>query len=337
MGRILIVGSDHQAALELIYQRELKLKGFLVEIFPAQTIFFEFYNRSILNKIAFYLRVSSITHFIQRKLKSFISQTEPSIVLVFKGMEITPETLKWIKNKGIKIYNYNPDHPFIFSGKGSGNKNVTNSISLFDFYFSYANDVVENLNNLGINSKKISFGFDANGFNYKELNAENEILKVCFLGNADRQRAQFLNELAQHGVEIDIYGVNWAKFSMNDTIKISSAKYGIEFWEILQKYAVQLNLLRPHNLNTHNMRSFDIPGSGGIMLAPLTDDHLSYFEDRTEVFLYKDLNEAYEISKQILGLSFEERNAIRLKARKRALNEHGYNDRITQFLKYIGE
>ena len=124
---------------------------------------------------------------------------------------------------------------------------------------------------------------------------------------------------------------------MNDTIKISSAKYGIEFWEILQKYAVQLNLLRPHNLNTHNMRSFDIPGSGGIMLAPLTDDHLSYFEDRTEVFLYKDLNEAYEISKQILGLSFEERNAIRLKARKRALNEHGYNDRITQFLKYIGE
>ncbi len=333
--KIIIVGSDHKAALERTFQKELINKGFDVELFPSQTLFLESYNQSLFSKISYRAGFSSIIQQIQIKLKVYISQIEPSIVLVFKGMEITPETLKWIKNKGIKIYNYNPDHPFIFSGKGSGNKNVTNSTSLFDFYFSYANDVVENLSKLGINSKKISFGFDASGFNYKELNAENEILKVCFLGNADRQRAQFINELAQHNVEIDIYGENWAKFSMNDTINISSAKYGMEFWEILQKYAVQLNLLRPHNLNTHNMRSFDIPGSGGIMLAPVTDDHLTSYEDRNEVFLYKDINEAVEISNVIVNMTFEQRQQIRFSARSKSIKMHTYSNRVSEIVKYF--
>lgn len=333
MNKIVIVGSDHHAALEHIYKGELTSLGFVVQLFPAQTIFLDFYSSSILNKIIYRLGFSRIVQKIQKKLKVFVLEHNPTIVIVFKGMEITPETLLWIKNKGIKIYNYNPDHPFIFSGRGSGNANVTNSIKLYDYYFSYADDAVKELIKLGVKSQKIPFAFDSNGFEFKELTKENEVIKACFLGNADKFRAQFINKLATLGLEIDVFGENWSEYKLNKGVIISPAKYGPDFWLTLQKYAVQLNLLRPHNYTTHNMRSFDIPGAGGIMLAPHTDDHASFFKDKLEVFLFNDVNDAFQICKQILGITFEERQQLRKAARLKALNEHTYAHRVEELIK----
>lgn len=332
---ILIVGSDQEAALEHIFKSELTSQGFSVQLFPSQTLFLDFYRASFLNKIIYRIGLGNIIQNIQKKLKTFILENNPAIVIFFKGMEITPKTLIWIKNKGIKIYNYNPDHPFIFSGRGSGNANVSKSINLYDYYFSYADDAVSDLIKLGVKSQKIPFGFDSNGFEFKELTKANEVVKTCFLGNADKHRAQFINELARLGLEIDVFGENWNEYKMNKRVTISTAKYGLDFWITLQKYAVQLNLLRPHNLTTHNMRSFDIPGAGGIMLAPFTKDHSSYFKNNSEVYLFKDVNEALLMADNILNLNFEERQLIRAKAHQRSLNEHTYCHRVSQLIEAI--
>lgn len=333
--KIILVGSDHQAAIEHIFKVELTSIGYEVQLFPAQTFFLDFYGSSILNKIIYRLGLSTIIQKIQKKLKAYILENNPTKVIVFKGMEITPDTLMWIKNKGIKIYNYNPDHPFIFSGRGSGNANVSRSIKLYDYYFSYADDVVKELIKLGVKSKKIPFGFDATGFEFKELTKESEVVKTCFLGNADKFRAKYINELAILGIQIDVFGENWSEFKMNKAVTISSAKYGSDFWLTLQKYAIQLNLLRPHNYTTHNMRSFDIPGAGGIMLAPFTDDHAHFFKDQLEVFLFHDINDAFQMCKQILGLTFEERQKLRKAARIKALNEHTYCHRVGDLIQYF--
>lgn len=331
--KIIIVGSDHPAALELIYMDILRKQGIQVQIFPAQTLFLQFYNRSLFHKIIYRLGLSLILNRIQARLKQFIIAEKPTVVFVFKGMEIKPKTLTWIKSQGILLYNYNPDHPFIFSGRGSGNQYVTKSVSLFDFYFSYASDVVLELKKRGVKSNVIPFGFDSDGFEYKVLKKADEIVKVCFLGNADKFRALFINELATLGLDIDVFGENWNEYKMNTGVTISSAKYGLDFWLTLQKYAVQLNLLRPHNYTTHNMRSFDIPGAGGIMLAPHTDDHARFFQDQSEVFLFQDVDDAFRICQQVLGITFEERQQLRKTARIKALKEHTYIHRIGAIIK----
>ena len=333
--KIAIVGSSHIAALELVYMELLIKNGFSVSLFPAQSIFYDFYFHSLVNKIIYRFGVSRILKKIQTDLKMFINDFEPNIVIVFKGMEITPQTLIWLRKKQIWLCNYNPDHPFIFSGRGSGNRNVSNSIHLYDCYFSYSNSVVSRLNNIGINSKTIPFGFDNDGFTFSEINQSDEILKTCFLGNADKLRVKFLNDLADLGLQIDVYGENWNMFKLNKSICIFPAKYGQEFWITLQKYAVQLNLLRPHNLDSHNMRSFDIPGSGGIMLAPLTNDHVKFFKQGIEIFLYDSLNSAFYNANQILSLSFEERLKIRKNARISSLRNHTYSNRINSLIQYI--
>jgi hypothetical protein len=330
--KIVIIGSTHPAALELVFQKSFIRDNFITSIFPAQTLFLQYYNHSFFNKILFRLRLTDIIGSIQIKMKQFIVEESPSIVIVFKGMELKPETIIWIKERGIIICNYNPDHPFVFSSVGSGNKFVRKSLHLFDFYFSYAVDAVNHLRESKVNSYLIPFGFDSDGFVFTNLKKSDEILKVCFLGNGDKFRAKFLNQLAKLGLEIDVYGENWSRFKMDSLIQVGQAKYGKEFWTTLQVYAVQLNLLRPHNLNTHNMRSFDIPGAGGIMLAPKTMDHQTFFKDGTEIFLFDNVQMAYNRASDILNLTFDERLRIRENVRVKSLKFHTYNQRVKKLI-----
>jgi len=332
---ILILGSNHLSALELIYSRELTKLAIKNKILGIQNIFLANYTKSVLNKIIYRLGLSKIESKIQNIIQAEVSRFKPKTILVFKGMEIKPTTLQWIKSKGIQVVNYNPDSPFIFSGRGSGNKNVTNSITLFDYYFTYDKNINKELQNRAVKSEIIPFGFDSSGFNYKVLEEKDEILKICFLGNADKFRIDFLQRLAHNGIKIDVYGENWVSRKLHTNISIFGPKYGQDFWSTLQNYAIQLNLLRPHNLDSHNMRSFDVLGAGGLMLAPRTSDHQTYFSEFSEVFLFSDLKEALQHIQFILNLSFSERNKIRQAARLKAKEQHTYKHRTLQLLKYL--
>jgi spore maturation protein CgeB len=330
--KIIIIGSNHEAALELIFVRELEKLGFSVLLYPAQNIFFEYYYKSVFNKLLYRLGYRSIISKIQKSIKDLILKEHPDKVLVFKGMEVAPQTLQWIRLKGIQLLNYNPDHPFVFSGRGSGNNNVLNSVKLFDCYFSYDRQTVLELKKRGVYSYELPFGFDHNAFHPGDFEKDTEVLKVCFLGNADKPRVRFINNLAEKGIEIDVYGENWSQFKLNQSIGIYGPKYGIEFWRTLHRYPLQLNLLRVHNHSSHNMRTFDVPGAAAIMLAPRTQDHLSFFEENNEIFLFSDVNEAYDKIKYVFSLKNEERYAIRSRARLKALQKHTYEQRVAEFV-----
>jgi spore maturation protein CgeB len=210
------------------------------------------------------------------------------------------------------------------------------SIDLFDYYFTYDQNTYLKLIDSKINAAIIPFAFDSNGFVFENLKEDEEIKKICFLGNLDKQRCAFINALASNGFQIDIFGVNLSNFTLHSNINKYGPKYGVDFWLTLQKYAVQLNLLRPHNLNSHNMRSFDIPGAGGVMLAPRTVDHMSYFEDGVEVFLFSNLDECLTRISLLLNMKFDERANIRASARRKALVKHTYSQRVGHMVSVLG-
>jgi spore maturation protein CgeB len=333
--KIVIIGSDHIAALEMVYKKNLIQKGHAVSLFPAQTLFLSYYNSSLINKVIYRIGLSRIEREIQNKLKTHILTEKPEIVIVFKGMEIIPRTLKWIRNKGIKLYNYNPDSPIIFSGRGSGNKNVTNSISLFDIYFTYDWQISTELVKMGVRSELIPFGFDCDGFKYCDLREEDEVLKLCFVGNADKFRIEFIQDLARNGVEIDVFGENWTSLKLHPKISAFGPLYGEQFWKTLQRYSLQLNMLRPHNLTSHNMRSFDIPGAGGILIAPRTIDHETFFSEGEEILLFSNIDELIDKVNNFINLSFNDRNKIRQAARVKALKSHTYSIRTNKLIEFL--
>jgi spore maturation protein CgeB len=331
--KLLIIGSDKVFSIENFYYKYLLELGVDTKRFTAQAIFYDYYfSGNITRKILFKLGLSSIIKKINIQFKENVTSFKPEIIWVFKGMEITPESLQWAKKQGIKLVNYNPDNPFIFTGKGSGNANVTNSIGLYDFHFTYNLEIKKQLEQQ-FNAKTgfLPFAFDISDELYKTCEKETEIIKACFLGNPDNVRAAFIENLASKGIAIDVFGNYWDKFVSHSNITTHLPVYSIEQWKTLRKYRVQLNLMRVHNEDSHNMRTFEVPGMGGLQLAPNTTEHNLFFEDNKEIFLYKNIDECVEKTNYLLSLSTEQANECRTFARQAAIDKkHSYKDRAFQ-------
>ena len=336
--KILIVGSTNYYAIENFYVkyfRELKVD---TEIFDSYTPFIDYYSKSIFNKIVFRLGFSNIYEQINIKLLKTIIENKPEIVFIFKGMEIYPKTLSEIKKLGIKLVNYNPDNPFIFTGKGSGNKNITKSIGLYDLHFTYDSSIKAQLESkYSIPTYLLPFGFELDEEIQNQINCKNEILKVAFVGNPDKDRANFILSLADNGVLIDIFGNDWSSFLNHKNISVFNTVKNENFWKTLAMYRVQLNIMRIHNPASHNMRTFEVPAIGGILLAPSTKDHLTFFKENQEAFFYTDISDCLLKIKEILNLSKEKASEIRNNAQATCFyNGYSYFSRV-EYVKSVFE
>lgn len=331
--KLLIAGSDKVYAIENFYVKYLRKLGIEVFHFPAQSLFYDYYQKNILNKIIYRSGLSSVLKEINRIFRNKVETFKPDIIWIFKGMEIFPESLEWARSKGIPLVNYNGDSPFIFSGTGSGNENISNSIGLYDLFLTYNREDKKQMAVKKIRSEILPFGFDIRKGLFEECEQLEEINRVCFLGNPDEERTKFITNLAMLDVSIDVYGNSWRRYVNHLNIRICEPVYGVDFWHTLRKYRIQLNLMRPHNLTTHNMRTFEAAGVGGIQLAAATEDHKLYFKENQEIFLFNDVescaNQIYEIE----NLSIDEANTIRRNARQRSLADgYSYESRSVQAL-----
>jgi hypothetical protein len=331
--KLLIIGSDKVFSIENFYFNCFKELGVEVKRFTAQAIFYDYYySGNIANKVLFKLGLSNIHQKINSKFKQIVNEFKPEIIWVFKGMELMPASLKWAKEQGIKLVNYNPDNPFIFTGKGSGNANITKSIDLYDFHFTYNLEIQKQLEEKHkAKTAFLPFAYDVSLELFNECAKEREIVKACFLGNPDKIRAAFLEQLATKGIKMDVFGNDWNKFISHKNITPYSPVYGDEQWKVLRKYRVQINLMRIHNEDSHNMRTFEVPGIGGIQVAPFTTEHQLFFEDGKEIFLYKNLDECVAKINYLISLSPAQTNHLRKYSRDAAINKrHCYKDRAIQ-------
>jgi len=337
--KLMLVGSDNYYAIENFYVKYLREAGVEVMHFPAQTLFYKFYQKSLLNRIIFRAGFSSVLKKVNRQFKSAVTNFNPEFIWVFKGMEIFPSSLQWARDKNIKLINYNGDSPFIFSGRGSGNKNVTRSIGLYDLFLTYSLvDKNKMESERGVRSEIIPFGFDISDELFKQCEQITEVKKVCFIGNADSFRADFLYSLVDKGIKLDVYGDGWNRHLKHLGITVYPPVKNDEYWKTLRSYRIQLNLMRPHNPTTHNMRTFEAAGVGAIQLAPDTPDHRQYFKRGVEIFLFEDVNSCVSEIRKLMNFSVEDALKIRVNARIRSLlGGFDYKSRSKQALAYIKE
>ena len=325
----MIVGSDKVYAIENFYVRYLPESGPEVAQFPAQSLFYDYYQKNIVHKLLFKAGLSRILVSVNRQFRARVTAFRPDIIWVFKGMEIFPASLRWARDQQIKLVNYNPDNPFIFSGKGSGNKYVEQSLGLYDLHLTYNLEIQKRLEReCDARTALLPFGFDLDHRLFEECAQQEEVLRLCFLGNPDEQRAAFIEGLAAAGLPVDVYGNDWGNFVRNPGIRIFPPVYQPEFWMVLRRYRIQLNLMRIHNEDSHNMRSFEIPGVGGVMLAPATTEHRLFFKDQEEAFLFADLDDAIRQARVLLEMDPQRIREVRHRARQRSLSGgYSYRDR----------
>ncbi len=334
--KILIYGSLNPYALESFYIKHLNELGHEVIVFPGSTLFRDFYQTSFLNKIMFRLGVSSIYKNINYRFFEEAQKQKPDCLLVFKGMELYPATIKQIKEMGIYTVSYNPDHPFVFHGRGTGNKNVIKAIPFYDLHISYSLKIKEAMEQIyHVTCDWLPFGFELTNIDLPEKNEE--IKRVCFIGTPDKQRASTIKRLLNSGIFVDVYSDLWHQFlKPSEYLQVYPAVYNEAFNQTAVKYRIQLNLFRPHNNDSHNMRTFEMPRIGCIILAPDSREHQMFFENQKESFFYTSPDEMIELSKYILNLPFDECVAIRKKAIERSEKSgYSYLDRTRQLINII--
>jgi spore maturation protein CgeB len=202
---------------------------------------------------------------------------------------------------------------------------------LYDWYLSYDRTVVKQLQQMNIHANLFPFAMDiAKDFMYP--NDALSINKIAFIGNPDQERVLFLNQLADLKISIDVYGHNWSKFRLHTGIEVYDALDKVAYQQLVPKYRAVLNLMRVHNLDSHNMRSLEIPAYGGIQLASRTKDHNDFFEDGKEIFLFSDAHEAASQWQQIQEISVQDLQKGINSAQNKLRLMHSYAARIDFFL-----
>lgn len=307
-------------AIERHYVRYLREWGADVTHLATADIVHGYVTKNIINRALFRIGLHGVYKKVNRMLLGKAAEYKPDFILVFKGMEIFPDTVKLLKKRS-RLANYNPDHPFIFSGKGSGNQNVTDAVGLFDLHFCYSRNLQQQIEEkFGVPTTFLPFGYEMTYDDLVLAKAAPEIRRVCFLGNPDVNRVQHLKQLATAGIPVDIYGHSWKMRDFNGlpNVIIHDAVYGREFWVKLRQYRVQLNVFRRHNIGSHNMRTFEIPAVGGIELSPYSEEQAFFFEEGHESFYYRNEEEMIRLAEQLLKCSPDEATTYRSAAECRS-------------------
>ncbi len=325
--KILVAGNSKPWSIERYFIKYLGESGAEVVLYPSGDIVFDFHTKNIFNKILFRTKIVTKYPQVNKGLLQKVREVKPDVVWVFKGMEIYPQTLKQLRKEGFRLANFNPDHPFIIIGRGSGNKNVVDSVGLYDLHFCYQHELQREIEQrFQLATRFLPFAYDTGDVSYIESSQITEIQRVCFQGNPDAYRVHVVNLLTTAGIPVDVYGNGWDKTKIGgkDGVNIFPIAPRPDFWRKNQEYRVQLNLFREYNFGSHNMRTFEIPVAGGIQLAPYSEEQAEFFEENKEIFFFHDMDELIRKAKAILSLPAEQAAEIRKNARCRSLSS-GYS------------
>ena len=323
--KILLVGSNFSYAIERYFVRYLTEMGVEINQYTAPDIVFNYHSKNLFNKVLFRTKINTGYKPVNRELVKIAHEYKPDVIWVFKGMELFPETLATL-NKDFRLANYNPDHPFLITSRGSGNSNVRDSVGLYQLHFCYHNQLIQQIKNeFHIPAVFLPFAYDNSDMQYMDQNSLTEINKLCFQANPDAYRVDMIEKLAENGLEVDVFGIGWQKTKLrnNPRVRLFNIADRKEFWKLNQEYRVQLNLFREYNKGSHNMRTFEIPAVGGIQLAPYSEEQAMFFKEGEEIFFFHNETEMVEKAKFLLSLPAHKALEIRNAARKRSLNS-GY-------------
>jgi hypothetical protein len=276
-----------------------------------------------------------------KRLEAAVDAARPDILVVFKGFDYPPAVLRRIAARGVILANYNTDHPFRFFSPGSGNAKVRDSVPLYRLYMTYSRPIGRELEvaNPEQTVLVLPFGHAIDDALYDELAREAEVVRGCFNGNPDEERADAVRFLADNGVPMDLYGYGWEKFvTPTENLRICTPEGGLDMFRILRRYRFQLNLFRPHNEGSHNLRTFEVPSVGGISLGPDSPEHREFFIADRDAFYFADHEEMLAEALKLLALPVEAADSIRRAARDRtvALRAH-FDDRARVMLAALTE
>ena len=328
--KILIIGSNEKFTLEKMYFRALKNLKYTVRIYHT--------GNTIKNRYISFIEkyLSFIGNFFIRKLFiSFISKAKNKydLIIIVKGLYITKNFILNIKkiSPKTKIINIYPDDPTNTSIRNISNKNVIECIELFDFFCHYSEEVMKKIKKLKPKSKLLYLPLGYDELFHKRYKKNIKDIKkykdtVNFIGSYDNERFNILRSINYKNLLIA--GSNWKNIE-----SLQKPIFEKELSTIISNSLVSINILRDQCKNSHNMKTFEIPAMGGLMLTTRSKQQNFFFKEDKECLMFSGKRELqkkieYIIKNKKKIQEFKDR--AYLKSRR-----HSYTNRSKYLIKKI--
>ena len=284
----------------------------------------------------------SAEHWILRR----VAERQPRLVFILKCDDLTEQFYSKLRalspESGIAAFH--PDDPFNTRGlfrRGPSHPRAKMQIRMVDRYFSWAPHLVQKARAAGaLHAAYLAFGFDAFLHAPLELTAgdrERFTADVAFIGNWDAKREDWLTAFDGSGLRLAIWGGDYWKLRCRSKYLRSCWRgrevIGGDFRRAVASAKVCVNILRPQNEGGHNMRTFEVPGCGGLLLSEWSEDQARHFRPDVEAVYARSPRGMAKLAKQYCE-DEPAREAIRAAGHARATMET-YRERAEEVVNAV--
>lgn len=223
-----------------------------------------------------------------------LTGVEVDLVLVIKGHRLSPTTVARIRESiGAPVVNFFPDDPF---SKERSNRLAygPNVLTAYDACFTFARHLIPDYERAGVRQVQyLPFARDP-ALHAPAVSPAEPVFDVVFVGNLDSDRVTFLDALARD-YRVAVFGERTAavvpRGSALARATFAPAAYGDDLAHALACGAISLNVMRPQNSRSHNMRSFESPACGAFTLSQRTPELSELFVEGEQVICFSGVDE----------------------------------------------
>jgi spore maturation protein CgeB len=329
--KVLISGAFWHGSLEESYARAFESLGWNVVRFDWEQFAraHPLANMALVDKL---LRMR-IADRVGKWFTSTIEDTQPDLVLVIKGQRISPETLSMAKQmlSDRMLVNFNPDSPW---EPANSSRRLLESIPIYDAHFTWNKQLIPKFEMSG--AKKVfylPFAYDPVLHHPLKTDVPDVSYDAVFIGTYSPERDALLASLT--GCNIRIVGNDWrkAKFVPKNWI-LSNAVYGEDAVRILSLGACSINILRPQNATSHNMRTFEIPATCNPMLTTRSEEQSEFFTEGEDMECFA-AREDLRNKVQLFATDRDHAKSVAIKGHEK-VREETYTKRARTMLTKLG-
>lgn len=223
-----------------------------------------------------------------RRLVVLANAWSPDVMVVFKGMSVTAEALAACP--GIKVH-YHPDD----------SSNVYNRSAVYDeaeahydLHVTTKRVNVEELRSRGVREVLwVPCAYDRD-WHWPVPHRQKYV--VGFIGTRRSDRADLVRAVAHRWrKQFLLVGAKWRREpTLLRLATVAGPQYAADLALTVSAAPVQLGLLNSDNRDQHTCRSYEVPASGGVLIAERTIEHTEMLEDGIEALFFVAQEEMME-------------------------------------------
>jgi hypothetical protein len=343
--KILVIGVFSKGNLGASYSSAFKRLG--CEVFPFDYDEAYFHGSPIAgNRLLRRTFRRVLWNRMNRSTREMARRIRPSLILVLKGSFLDPETIRDLRGLGAPVVNYYPDNPYC-GVPWDPRKTSAQRHDLIDVLREYSRvwiwqpEMAAQLVRDGVSASYMPFASDPEMyFPHENLRAEpcpecDGDHAIVLIGQHSAKRQAHIAAIRQHSV--NLWGARWSRIGGDLAARHrihSASAFGTATSKLYSLASVSLNVVDDLNLPGHNMRTFEIPASGGVMLAQYSDEQAEFFPENEGAAYYRSPE---ELDAKLAWLVADDaaRERIRNNAVKLAATQT-YTDRAAQMLRECG-